>query len=279
MTKYLRWFNNHSDYEDYINGDDVYLPNVSWCNQQEDIHCTNVPFYWTLGYVTDGMVAMWDAIYNTGTNLHDSSATAWVDLVSGITSATFSNQTFADNYLNQYKNSLVLFSSGASVLLPTKPYTVEIVSQEITQSTANNAASGISLKNEHFGFFRHANNSIQGPISFRVSNLYCSMDSGLTYSQTYPKATKTFIRKNYTPTGTGNIKNAFDIYYNGVIKTTQKATMSYGSATSETDNMFIAAAGADGNGAYRYYCIRVYNRALTAAEIMKNYQVDLQRFV
>ena len=38
MAKYLRWFNNHSGYEDYINGDDAIFPNVSWCDIEEDTH-------------------------------------------------------------------------------------------------------------------------------------------------------------------------------------------------------------------------------------------------
>ena len=41
--------------------------------------CASVP----AGYVTDGLVACWDAIDNQATGVHDGSATTWVDLVEG----------------------------------------------------------------------------------------------------------------------------------------------------------------------------------------------------
>ena len=36
--KYLKFFENHSDYETYINGQDAILPNVSLCEDQNDVH-------------------------------------------------------------------------------------------------------------------------------------------------------------------------------------------------------------------------------------------------
>ena len=38
MGKYLKKFENHSDYETYINGQDAILPNVSHCKDQNDVH-------------------------------------------------------------------------------------------------------------------------------------------------------------------------------------------------------------------------------------------------
>lgn len=36
--KYLKKFEEHSDYDSYINGNNKVLPNVSYCNVQEEIH-------------------------------------------------------------------------------------------------------------------------------------------------------------------------------------------------------------------------------------------------
>ena len=36
--KYLKKFENHSDYEIYINGQDAILPNVSLCEDQNEVH-------------------------------------------------------------------------------------------------------------------------------------------------------------------------------------------------------------------------------------------------
>lgn len=38
MGKYLKKFDNHADYETYINGENVILPNVSHCIQQDEVH-------------------------------------------------------------------------------------------------------------------------------------------------------------------------------------------------------------------------------------------------
>lgn len=41
--KYTKLFNNHSEYESYIAGENVPLPNVSWCIQEEEPHLTPLP--------------------------------------------------------------------------------------------------------------------------------------------------------------------------------------------------------------------------------------------
>ena len=42
MGKYLKKFENHTEYETYINGSDVALPNVSLCVQQNEIHYNSI---------------------------------------------------------------------------------------------------------------------------------------------------------------------------------------------------------------------------------------------
>ena len=43
MAKYLKKFTNHTDYESFINGGGVELPNVSLCNQENEMHYNPVP--------------------------------------------------------------------------------------------------------------------------------------------------------------------------------------------------------------------------------------------
>lgn len=38
MSEYLKLFETHNEYETYINGQDVLLPNVSYCEGQNDVH-------------------------------------------------------------------------------------------------------------------------------------------------------------------------------------------------------------------------------------------------
>ena len=44
MNKHLRLFQTHAQYTSYINGEDVYLPNVSYCNNENEIHYNPIDF-------------------------------------------------------------------------------------------------------------------------------------------------------------------------------------------------------------------------------------------
>ena len=44
MGQYLKLFQSHTQYNTYINGDNVYLPNVSYCDNENEVHYNpNVP--------------------------------------------------------------------------------------------------------------------------------------------------------------------------------------------------------------------------------------------
>ena len=49
--KYLKLFNQHSSYETYINGSDKVLPNVSYCENENEIHY-NPQIIWAEEYLT-----------------------------------------------------------------------------------------------------------------------------------------------------------------------------------------------------------------------------------
>lgn len=72
--KYLREFNNHSDYEDAKNSGELFLPNVSLCNEGMGLHYNPMPTWES--YVQDGLVFQLDGI-----NKGDSEdQTTWVDI-------------------------------------------------------------------------------------------------------------------------------------------------------------------------------------------------------
>lgn len=50
--KYLKFFENHTDYETYINGQDAILPNVSLCEDQNDVHYNPIPHDYSKDYFT-----------------------------------------------------------------------------------------------------------------------------------------------------------------------------------------------------------------------------------
>ena len=71
MGDYLKLFDTHSEYEEYIDGDNVFLPNVSHCKQQGDVHYN--PWTWAEQYLTtvaleDGTISF-NIWYSMGTDL------------------------------------------------------------------------------------------------------------------------------------------------------------------------------------------------------------------
>lgn len=38
MGKYIKLFETHTEYQTYINGQDKVLPNVSYCEDNNDVH-------------------------------------------------------------------------------------------------------------------------------------------------------------------------------------------------------------------------------------------------
>ena len=43
MEKYIKKFESHTDYQTYINSGNAVLPNVSYCEQQNEVHYNNIP--------------------------------------------------------------------------------------------------------------------------------------------------------------------------------------------------------------------------------------------
>lgn len=56
MKRYIRVFDNHSDYENYLNSGDMLLPNVSHCVTQDDIHYNPFVDYSTQYFTIESLV-------------------------------------------------------------------------------------------------------------------------------------------------------------------------------------------------------------------------------
>ncbi|MBO6272261.1 hypothetical protein J6O48_05705 [bacterium] len=52
MSNYLKKFNIHSDYETYINGSDKLLPNVSYCENENELHYNPYVHDYSKDYLT-----------------------------------------------------------------------------------------------------------------------------------------------------------------------------------------------------------------------------------
>ena len=71
MGDYLKLFDTHSEYEEYIEGDNVFLPNVSHCKQQGDVHYN--PWTYAENYLTfvakESGTISFNIWYSMGTDL------------------------------------------------------------------------------------------------------------------------------------------------------------------------------------------------------------------
>ena len=100
MGDYLKLFNTHSEYEEYIEGDNVFLPNVSHCKQQGDVHYN--PWTWAEQYLTT--VALEDGTISF--NIWKSMGT---DMITSISYSTDGGETWTTtNNVNDKEEHLVI---------------------------------------------------------------------------------------------------------------------------------------------------------------------------
>ena len=85
MAKYLKLFETHTNYETFINGNDVVKPNVSYCLDVKDVHFN--PHTWADEYLT--FVALED-----GTISFDIWKTMGTDMITSISYSTDNGETW-----------------------------------------------------------------------------------------------------------------------------------------------------------------------------------------
>ena len=109
MGKYIKYYDTHSEYDGEKDLFD--LPNVSWCEQEEDVHYTDEDFYrkqyLTFDIVSDGTLT-W-AIGGTGNYL---SCNIYYSINNGITWTEISPSN--DAFLNVTQGQKILFKGNNS---------------------------------------------------------------------------------------------------------------------------------------------------------------------
>ena len=211
-------------------------------------------------YVQDGLVAMWDGIENDGWGKHDPNATVWKDLI-GDCDLTSQNlityhvetdsfrwdrgATFGNTSATQIYD--IITSGGA--------YSIEVVYKISSTDNQNGSLFGIS-DSRSFWMFANLNVTIQ---SDRFD---------------------TFTAANF---GSGKLNEKLalsfsngSVFGNGTLigTTARSITRRTGSSVFQIGRLPGFGAGMVGN----HYSVRVYSRALTAAEIAHNFGVDKARF-
>lgn len=104
MAKYLKKFTTHAQYNDYITGNNVILPNVSLCDDRQEIHYNPEPFVNGYEYVDLGLPSgtLW-AVHNIGSSgeIYPGTFFQWGDVegtdVDAITYSEWGTYRFSDN--------------------------------------------------------------------------------------------------------------------------------------------------------------------------------------
>lgn len=232
---------------------------------------------WINPYVKDGLVAMWDGIWNVGGGLeHDSGSNVWYDCIHGYPILFQDDKVqFTSNGLGKDISSSNVTASGALMGIcggDDEDYGWRYC-EVVIEKTDNTADFGVVLSCKDRGLVLYKRTS---SIAANVSPAQSLSFPNLDFANAPVKMAISF---SYAGTSTG-YKDADNVWLNG---------KDNGTASGQSDSWsnFKNHPGTIStlyNGAtyyqFRgtYHAIRLYNRVLTQDEIDANYAVDVQRF-
>lgn len=233
------------------------------------------------GYEASGLIAMWDGEDNQGTGVHVDGVTNWVDLTGNHADMVFTNvaPTIGANYYDvSAGGGFISDASDIATALNAEACTIEIVCYP--KSIVNNGSlfactdEGVN----RIGWARMNNAGgplgVVGSIEYKSStwyNPFPDIDYGQAYLNYVRSYTFTFSSDKCRVYKDGSSEEAGSVVNKKVNGDVASAYFSVGQRISKTSQ---SDAFADLN----VYCLRIYNRVLTAEEIAANHAVDVRRF-
>lgn len=222
---------------------------------------------WQNPYVMDGLLAMWDGIWNIGGGVeHDSNSLVWWDCLNGypICSNWSGTEFSTDGLLLGSNNAAGLFGGiyGSKTLSDYGFRSIEVVfGVGVSQNSVVIAVGGrsVTIKTavSGVGFFRNGSYMTRAGLDMSTpTKIYTYGEYESTSSQN--ASTVIIDGQATTAVGSDSWGNNDGVGY-GRIK-----------CGYNTPNQYVFT----GN----IHAIRLYSRALTAAEIAANYAVDKERF-
>ena len=237
-------------------------------------------------YATDGLIAMWDGEDNQGTGAHDAAATTWVDLTGNHAAMTFdTTPTVGATYYDVSQGGGCIKSCvDIAEAIQAKKATIEIVCDvrsfvdsgtlvSLVDGAGTDAGNRLvwvmngALGSNHQG--------VCGTIDYLTngsSTPYPSYDTEInkvrSYSLKFGDAQCSVYRNGSATAGTSKVVGKSGTVTLG---NAQTACFSIGQRYSQTGKSGTISD-------MKVYCVRVYNRQLSAAEIAANHVVDQRRF-
>ena len=215
------------------------------------------------GYVQDGLIACWDGIANAEAGAHADNAAVWKDIVGGY--------EFALTNVTVEENGMTFVGDATSYG---------------TLSAAGTAATFDAAKNGTMEVvFASRNTSVHQVL------LQTPASNGMTFGYNTVGAIVVFsgsVQKPAFPFGSpGTTRHSFSVRFSSGASTSPafadgSSLNSTGGACwtpGDNDETFVGNRASKANGfPGTIYCIRLYSRQLTAAEIVANHAVDALRF-
>ena len=209
-------------------------------------------------YVSNGLVLHYDAINNTGSG-HNSSTTTWKDLSGNGNDSTITGGTWTDNSLNftaSNKSNGVKTSKNFPIDFEN---TFNIVFDLTTVSTVEPLFGSRTTSSNGFMLFNY-NSSNALSLDTKGGSTRINLGNRLSANTNY----------DVTVTFSGTTAN---LYVNGQLAGTKTFT-----DASLNMPLSIFTAGAQSNARGSIYSVKVYNRALSAAEVQQNYNIDKEKY-
>lgn len=200
---------------------------------------------------------MWDGEWNSGKGIHDSNAVVWKDLIGERDASLSGSYEWKDNCWSVSSVTGEGLATWMGENLPSTQ-TWEIVVHPIAASA--------------YGRLIAEAQSIASPVIRNYSTMVYmygyGMDTGVyvsNFSQ-FDAHTHTIVHPSGGPMN----------YYIDRSLVWERSTTN--DSTGTTYGYFGNRPNLDRGIDAKYYCVRLYNRALTTEEISANYEVDKQRF-
>ena len=217
----------------------------------------------SLGY-TPGAKMCYDGIYNFPPK-HATNGNTWVDMVNSQTMSRYTDGGSGLIASNHYiKQAGIATAMKIPDLIDYDRFTVELF-VEITGGTTGENDIISNFDKAGFGIYTE-NGELNASIRSESSTSYLNIATAFTQNTPYGLA--------ITYDG-----QALKFYVNGALVGT-KTLSDY---KKSTKNTYLGCLGAgDTNyavGTYNFYRLAAYSRALTTAEIAKNYEKDVKRYV
>ncbi|MBQ6923394.1 MAG: right-handed parallel beta-helix repeat-containing protein [Kiritimatiellae bacterium] len=222
-------------------------------------------------YIQDGLVACWDGVENAGRLTHESDTTNWVDVVGGRI-FRMNKATVRDNAMyfggakvsNVYPQGFLNADDTAATFGQIKSGTLEIVlrAEKNAIQTALQASPGMLV---------HLNSD---SATIWTANAWNYFWTGAIFDWYNATNTLSILYHPYSKVPTQAVSD--DLYANG--EATERTTGKSG--VYATANISRLAINHDNNRPFKgsIFCIRLYSKQLSQADIAANRAVDVKRF-